>query len=177
MLKELCDILSIPTLIYSSTGQKVNTKSGNIVTFRTTQVYRVLLLDLATGSHGLDVSTASRIYFTHPVPSDSLFQQAIKRAHRLGCEREVHVQVLEFCGSVEETEGIGMMDKNREEVGANEKDTKSVRALRTKAMVESAPFVLSQKRLDAQSGNVKGYASGGFVNRALHVILERPFLI
>lgn len=50
---------------------------------------------------GIDLSSATRIYFVGPVWQTALEQHAIKRVHRLGQTKPVHVQTLVARGTFE----------------------------------------------------------------------------
>ncbi|KAK5709037.1 hypothetical protein LTR17_020149 [Elasticomyces elasticus] len=51
---------------------------------------------------GLNLSSASRIFFVNPVCRPNIEAQAIKRAHRIGQTRKVYVETLVLKGTIEE---------------------------------------------------------------------------
>ncbi|KAJ1549576.1 hypothetical protein HK405_009341 [Cladochytrium tenue] len=69
-------------------------------------------MDVSRAAFGIDLSSASRVYFLRPVADPAVYRQAIKRAHRLGCAPHitpnsgdtpgVHVEILAFRGTTEE---------------------------------------------------------------------------
>lgn len=100
-LAEALELLSIPHLIYAST-LKQELRSKYLRDFNTDNKYRVLIMDLKQASLGLHIAAANRVYITTPIWSKALEAQAIKRAHRIGQEREVYVETLVLKGTVEE---------------------------------------------------------------------------
>lgn len=79
-------------------------------------------MDLQLAAHGLNLSSASRVYFIQQCWSGATESQAIKRAHRIGQTRPVHVEILVLRGSIEET-----MQKRRTKMTGRELgDTKSI---------------------------------------------------
>lgn len=95
------DLLSIPYLIYTgSLSSKL--KNTYIHTFNTTSYFRVMLMDLKQAAHGLHVASASRVFFVNPVWQPNIEAQAIKRAHRIGQNKEVWVETLVLKGTLEE---------------------------------------------------------------------------
>ena len=77
-------------------------KSEYVVRFNEETQDRVLLMDVKHAAHGLNISSASRIYFVNPVCRPDIEAQAIKRAHRIGQTRQVFVQTLLLKDSIEE---------------------------------------------------------------------------
>lgn len=59
-------------------------------------------MDVSQAAFGLDMSSASRVYFVNPVFSPQVEAQAIKRAHRIGQTKPVYVEILVLKGSIEE---------------------------------------------------------------------------
>lgn len=62
----------------------------------------MMIMDLQLAAHGLNLSTASRVYFVQQCWSGAIESQAIKRAHRIGQTRPVKVEVLVLKDSIEE---------------------------------------------------------------------------
>ena len=73
------------------------------MTFNTSSAHNVMLMDVKLAAWGIDLSTASRVYFLEPVWQPAMERQAIKRAHRIGQTRPVHVETLIASSSLEET--------------------------------------------------------------------------
>ena len=55
---------------------------------------RVLRLDLKLSAQDHEITAATRIFFVNPVWNKAMEAQAIKRAHRTGQTRPVHVEIL-----------------------------------------------------------------------------------
>jgi SNF2 family DNA or RNA helicase len=100
-IAQYLECLNIKHLIYARelTPEK---RSRYVATFNTTETFRVLLMDVTQAAFGLDVSSASRVYFINPVFSPQVEAQAVKRAHRIGQTRPVYVETLVLKGSIEE---------------------------------------------------------------------------
>lgn len=59
-------------------------------------------MDVSQAAFGLDMSSASRVYFISPVFSPQIEAQAVKRAHRIGQTKPVYIETLVLRGSIEE---------------------------------------------------------------------------
>lgn len=46
------------------------------------------------GAVGLDLSFVSYVFLLEPLEDMSLYKQVVSRAHRLGAESDVHVEIL-----------------------------------------------------------------------------------
>jgi hypothetical protein len=95
------EVLGIEYLAYQKNlpGHK---KAQYLVTFHNSSRFRVLLMDLTQAAHGLNVCSASRVYFVNPVWTPSVEAQALKRAHRIGQTRPVYVETLILKGTLED---------------------------------------------------------------------------
>lgn len=71
-----------------------------------------MIMDISIAAEGIDLSSASRVYFTCPVTTPANQRQAIKRAHRNGCVRPVYVETLVARGTVDEVL-LGVNDVSR----------------------------------------------------------------
>lgn len=100
-LAQCLECLDIKHLIYSK-GLKSEQRARYVVTFNRTEKFRVLLMDVSQAAYGLDMSSASRVYFINPVFSPQVEAQAVKRAHRIGQLKPVYVETLVLSGSIEE---------------------------------------------------------------------------
>ncbi|KAK3985683.1 hypothetical protein QBC44DRAFT_312043 [Cladorrhinum sp. PSN332] len=93
--------LQIQHLIYAR-GLKPERRSQFVATFNDTPKFRVLLMDITQAAFGLDMKSASRIYFINPVLNPQVEAQAIGRARRISQQKPVTVETLVLRGSVEE---------------------------------------------------------------------------
>ena len=100
-ISQALDLLDIKHLIYANTLTSEK-RSKYCVLFDTDPSYRVLVMDLKQAAHGLDFSSPSRVFFVNPPWRPDVEAQAIKRAHRIGQTRPVHVETLILKGTVEE---------------------------------------------------------------------------
>lgn len=100
-LSQALDLLHIPHLIYANTLSSDH-RSKYAVLFDTDPKYRVLIIDIKQAAHGLNLSSASRVFFVNPPNRPDVEAQAVKRAHRIGQTRPVHVETLVLKGTVEE---------------------------------------------------------------------------
>lgn len=100
-LSQAFDLFGVKHLIYANSlsGEQ---RSKYIVLFDTDGSQRVLLMDIKQAAHGLNLSSASRVFFVNPAYRPDVEAQAIKRAHRIGQCRPVHVETLVLSGTVEE---------------------------------------------------------------------------
>jgi hypothetical protein len=100
-IAQALECLGIKYLIYAKSIDTAR-RSQYVVTFNQTETFRVLLMDVSQAAFGLDMSSASRVYFVNPVFSPQVEAQAVKRAHRIGQTKPVYVETLVLKGSIEE---------------------------------------------------------------------------
>lgn len=100
-IAQALELLHVRYLIYAK-SLTAERRSRYLVTFNKTETFRVLLMNVSQAAFGLDISSASRIFFINPVFSPQVEVQAVKRAHRIGQNRPVHVETLVLEGSIEE---------------------------------------------------------------------------
>jgi hypothetical protein len=100
-IAQALECLGIKYLIYAKSLDTAR-RSQYVVTFNQTETFRVLLMDVSQAAFGLDMSSASRVYFVNPVFSPQVEAQAVKRAHRIGQTKPVYVETLVLKGSIEE---------------------------------------------------------------------------
>ncbi|KAM0720461.1 hypothetical protein Q7P37_004597 [Cladosporium fusiforme] len=100
-IAQMLELLHIKHEIYAK-SLAAALKSEYVVRFNEQPHERVLLMDVKHAAFGLNISSASRIYFVNPVCRPNIEAQAIKRAHRIGQTRKVFVETLLLKGTIEE---------------------------------------------------------------------------
>jgi len=100
-IAQMLELLHIKHEIYAK-SLAAHLKSEYVVRFDQETQDRVLLMDVKQAAFGLNLSSASRIYFVNPVCRPNVEAQAIKRAHRIGQSRKVYVETLVLKGTIEE---------------------------------------------------------------------------
>jgi hypothetical protein len=100
-IAQMLELLDVKHEIYAK-SLKASMKSDYVVRFNESDDQRVLLMDVNQAAFGLNLSSASRIYFVNPVCRPSVEAQAIKRAHRIGQVRTVFVETLVLKDSIED---------------------------------------------------------------------------
>ncbi|KAM0706409.1 hypothetical protein Q7P35_005735 [Cladosporium inversicolor] len=100
-IAQMLELLHIKHEIYAK-SLAAAVKSDYVVRFNEDPQDRVLLMDVKQAAHGLNICSASRIYFVNPVCRPDIEAQAIKRAHRIGQTRKVFVETLVLAGTIEE---------------------------------------------------------------------------
>ncbi|KAJ3210214.1 hypothetical protein HDU67_005560 [Dinochytrium kinnereticum] len=115
----------------------VNGESDSLNQTRQYHVLGIIIMDITEGSFGIDLSSASRIYFLRPVSKESVFRQAIKRAHRIGSTERVYVETLYFEGSLEESQ---LFEKDKTALRATKISPHSD-DLKMIEIVEKSPFI------------------------------------
>jgi hypothetical protein len=99
-IAQMLELLHVKHEIYAK-SLAAALKSEYVVRFNEEPQDRVLLMDVKHAAHGLNISSASRIYFVNPVCRPDVEAQAIKRAHRIGQTRQVFVQTLLLKDTIE----------------------------------------------------------------------------
>ncbi|TKA68582.1 hypothetical protein B0A49_11473 [Cryomyces minteri] len=100
-IAQALELLDVPHLIYAKT-LTAQQRSEYVVVFDQNEKFRVLLMDVKQAAYGLNLSSASRVFFVNPVCRPNIEAQAIKRAHRIGQTRPVEVETLVLEGTIEE---------------------------------------------------------------------------
>ncbi|CAG8980118.1 hypothetical protein HYALB_00012759 [Hymenoscyphus albidus] len=100
-IAQALECIGVKHLIYAK-SLSAHRRAQYVVTFNGSSLFRVLLMDVSQAAFGLDMSSASRVYFVNPVFSPQIEAQAVKRAHRIGQSKPVFVETLVLKGSIEE---------------------------------------------------------------------------
>ncbi|KAK5712706.1 hypothetical protein LTR15_011698 [Elasticomyces elasticus] len=100
-IAQMLELLHIKHDIYAK-SLSAALKAEYVVRFDQEPQSRVLLMDVRQAAFGLNLSSASRIFFVNPVCRPNIEAQAIKRAHRIGQTRKVYVETLVLKGTIEE---------------------------------------------------------------------------
>ncbi|KAF1826262.1 uncharacterized protein K489DRAFT_110936 [Dissoconium aciculare CBS 342.82] len=120
-IAQMLELLDIKHEIYAK-SLKASVKSDYVVRFNENAEQRVLLMDVHQAAFGLNLSSASRIYFVNPVCRPSVEAQAIKRAHRIGQTRTVFVETLVLKDSIEEK----MLERSKRMTSAEHNNAKDL---------------------------------------------------
>lgn len=98
------DLIGIQYLIYTGKLSKGrhDRRETYINVFNVTERFRVMLMDVRQAAHGLHIASASRVFFVNPEWQPNVEAQAIKRAHRIGQTRPVHVETLVLKDTLED---------------------------------------------------------------------------
>jgi hypothetical protein len=114
--------LQIQHLIYTRRGLNAKRRAQYVSTFTNNPKFRVLLMDITQAAFGLDMRTASRIYFINPVLNPQVEAQAIGRARRISQYKPVTVETLVLRDSIEEF----MVERRKNMTQAEHRKAKSI---------------------------------------------------
>jgi hypothetical protein len=73
-----------------------------ILTFNTSDNANVIIMAVQKAAYGIDLSSATRVFFVSPVWQTAMEQQAIKRAHRIGQTKPVFIETLVIRNTIED---------------------------------------------------------------------------
>ncbi|KAF9186573.1 hypothetical protein BGZ51_001928 [Haplosporangium sp. Z 767] len=99
---EYLSLAKVRCLLYTTQGLTESERSDSIMTFNTSENVSAFIMDTKHAAFGIDLSSASRVYFVSPVWQTATMRQAVKRAHRIGQVRPVFVETLVIKDSFEE---------------------------------------------------------------------------
>ena len=99
-IAQCLEMLYVNHRIYARTLDNTR-RSEYISLFNEDPDVRVLLIDVACGSYGLNLNAASVVLIVNPINRPGIEAQAIKRAHRIGQIREVLVETLVLENTIE----------------------------------------------------------------------------
>ncbi|KAI0485206.1 P-loop containing nucleoside triphosphate hydrolase protein [Xylariaceae sp. FL0804] len=173
-LAGILEILQIKHLIYTRAGLAAERRAQYVATFTYNQEFRVLLMDISQAAFGLDMKSASRIYFLSPVLNPQVEAQAIGRARRISQQRPVTVETLVLRHSIEEV----IVERRRHMSQAEHSKVKNVLDDRViyqwilNARIQPLPLPTAENGDDgvAQTAklNVPQYVFGRGFGRELH---------
>lgn len=95
-------------------------------------------METRVAAHGLNVTAASRVFFLNACWQKSVERQAIKRAHRIGQQREVYVETLVLKDTIEEELLIRREEMGREQLDRTKRFTDDGKL---RGIISSAKFV------------------------------------
>ncbi|RCK54984.1 DNA repair protein RAD5 [Candida viswanathii] len=117
-LTELLEIINVKYILYANFINPIE-RSKNLKDFSSYDSESfggiTLIMNIAHSSHGLNIIAASCIFFINPVKKEAIEAQAIKRAHRIGQDKEVTIKTLTLA-NVDELKIFGTADEEGEVV-------------------------------------------------------------
>lgn len=150
-LAQCLELLHITHLIYAKSLASER-RSRYIVAFDENPRIRVLLMDIKCGAEGLNVNKASRVFFINPCCRPNIEAQAIKRSHRIGQTKPVHVETLILRGTVEEAmfkRAKAMTDTEHQQAKELQDDTKIASIIQNSQSLPVGPDDLNGNKMAA----------------------------
>lgn len=120
-IAQMLELLHIKHEIYAK-SLPAHLKAEYVVRFNEEPEDRVLLMDVRNAAFGLNLPSASRIFFVNPVCRPNIEAQAIKRAHRIGQTRPVYVETLVLKDTIEDK----MLERSRRMTRSEHHDAKAL---------------------------------------------------
>ncbi|KAI1140954.1 SNF2 family N-terminal domain-containing protein [Hypoxylon sp. FL0543] len=104
--------------VYRYNGGMTKTERDNtILKFTNNPDVKIILISIAAGNSGLNLTAASQVIFMHPVWNPYMEKQAIDRAYRIGQQKDVTVHRILIKGTIEDRI-MQIQDRKRNDVEA-----------------------------------------------------------
>ncbi|KAJ3158125.1 hypothetical protein HDU86_003077 [Geranomyces michiganensis] len=144
---QMCKFAKVRCILFHK-QMRVSERSQSVTTFNTGERASVMIMDVRLGAWGIDLSSASRVYFLSPVWQNDMERQAVKRAHRIGATRPVYVETLVIRGTLEEAI-VSRRGELQQEISSSSSSVNAVTSAEADAPVKS--FLEDRKLRDALS--------------------------
>ncbi|KAI8637325.1 SNF2 family N-terminal domain-containing protein [Parasitella parasitica] len=96
------ELARVRVLMYQDNKLNNAQRSQMILTFNTSDNANVIIMAVQKAAYGIDLSSATRVFFVSPVWQIGMEQQAIKRAHRIGQKNPVYIETLVIRNTIED---------------------------------------------------------------------------
>ncbi|KAL9551487.1 hypothetical protein MBANPS3_004229 [Mucor bainieri] len=96
------ELARVRVLMYQDNKLNNAKRSQMILTFNTSDNANVIIMAVQKAAYGIDLSSATRVFFVSPVWQTAMEQQAIKRAHRIGQTKPVYIETLVIRDTIED---------------------------------------------------------------------------
>ncbi|GAN03723.1 snf2 family helicase [Mucor ambiguus] len=96
------ELARVRVLMYQDNKLNNTKRSQMILTFNTSDNANVIIMAVQKAAYGIDLSSATRVFFVSPVWQTAMEQQAIKRAHRIGQTKPVYIETLVIRNTIED---------------------------------------------------------------------------
>ncbi|KAL9559443.1 hypothetical protein PS6_000765 [Mucor atramentarius] len=96
------ELARVRVLMYQDNKLNHAKRSQMILTFNTSDNANVIIMAVQKAAYGIDLSSATRVFFVSPVWQTAMEQQAIKRAHRIGQTKPVYIETLVIRNTIED---------------------------------------------------------------------------
>ncbi|KAG0319477.1 hypothetical protein BGZ99_005093 [Dissophora globulifera] len=150
-IKEYLSLAGVRCLAYTKRMTE-SQRSSNIMTFNTSENVSALIMDVGLGAFGIDLCSASRVFFVTPVWRTATMRQAVKRAHRIGQTRPVFVETLVIRQSIEEK----ILNRRLEVDNTNDTDAAVATAIASMTM-EATPVPRNKRPTEVDDSGVRQF--------------------